>query len=230
MNKNTILKGSLIVFAGMVATAATVSAIEVDSDSVINTTIKTNVNAEANTSLNTNSRNGSSTNYESSDSVMVKSGQMTGGNGSVSLPSNISTAAQLQSYENNLMTNESEISEINTDEDDQVTVVWSQRGKLFALFPITVSTETSVEVNDDNTSKVSTEKPWWSVFVTDIADFSDEVKAKIESSNEVKAYANAKTNIQAKAQVIYAIVSELKANMQADVDVNTKANLKSDIN
>lgn len=241
MNKNTILTGSLLVIAGMLATAASASAsaiVYVDTNSVVNTTIttkasstlKSNTSVNASTSLNTNLGSGSSTNYETSDSAMIKSGQISGRNGSVSLPSNINTTAQLQSYQNNLMTSESAIEEINTDEDNQVTVVWDQRGKLFAIFPITVSTETTVEVNEVNISKVSTDKPWWSVFVTDIADTSAETKAKLESSNEVKAYANAKTNAQAKAQVIYAIVSELKANTEADVDLNMKANLKSHIN
>lgn len=235
MNKNKMLQSFVALTIGLLASSTSALAIvEVKSNasttSVITTkTASSTIDATVSASTSLNS-NGSTTNYQSSDALMMQTGVNADGNESITLPSNINSAADLQAYQATLMSKDGSISEINTDGEDEVTVTWNQKGKLFAIFPVTVTTKTTVKVKSDNTTKVEASMPWWTVFVTDIADVTEETEATLIASNEVKTYANATTNAEAKAQVVYAIVSEIKANAEANLNVDMKANLDSNIN
>ncbi len=134
----------------------------------------------------------------------------------VSLPKNISVATDLVNYEDSIMQNEDAVRYIDTSSNEnRVSVWWKHSGTLFTFIPVSVLSRTTVSVSDTNTIHVTTQIPWWSIFVKDSGNVASQTESNLQQSEEIKTHMKPRATPEAKAHVVYAIVSTLASETDA---------------
>lgn len=207
------LLGTTSAFAATETNATLNTSVKATADNLLNTTI----NVTSSSSVETGAQMEKAT---TTSTVTTNSSTRT----SISLPINISLDTDLKNYENSIILKEDAVAKIDTTSSkDEITVEWKHEGKLFAFIPVTVTSETKVMANETAEAKVTTDMPWWSIFVSGVNDRSDEIDAKLEGSAAIKAYTDAKVSAQVRAQAVYEIVNELSADASLEAEANLKA-------
>jgi hypothetical protein len=138
-------------------------------------------------------------------------------------PVNIKADDDLKTYTSEVQTSEENVSEIDTDSSDSVSVSWENDADLFGFIPVKIDSKTTVSAEADNTIKVVTKLPWWSMFVTGVnASTWAQSDMKLQESSEVKENMSPKANAAAKAHVVHAVVSRLSAETKANASTTAK--------
>ena len=153
------------------------------------------------------------------------SAELISGTASIVVPANISARADLAEYEDSVMRSEQAVREIDTESNgNTVSVWWKHEGTLLAFIPVSVESRTTVTANDDNTIKVTTEMPWWSVFVKGAHQVLVQTETNLQQSEDIKTHMRAGASAVSKAHVVHAIVSELASETQAQayLDMESK--------
>lgn len=136
----------------------------------------------------------------------------------------ITAAAQVESSEDlevfntNMSKKESSVAEIETKSDDsKVTVIHKHDGKLFGIFPVTITSVTTVEAKEDGKTEVHARKSWYSFLVANESYSSSDVESKILNNPTVQANASANLSAQAKAVIAEVIINEVAAQSNSRV-------------
>jgi len=138
----------------------------------------------------------------------------------------ITTSAQVESSEDlevfktNMTQKEPSVSEIETKSDEStVTVVHKHDGKLFGIFPVTITSVTTVEAKDDGKTEVHARKSWYSFLVANESYSRSDVESKILNNPTVQANASSNLSAQAKAVIAEIIINEVAAQTNSSVSV-----------
>lgn len=226
MKKSLHKQSAILVTLGLLLlTTSALAAIE--ADVALNTTVKATGGTLVNTSVNVTSS--SSVQSEAQIQKTTTSSTITSTadtRTSISLPVNISLDTDLKNYENSILLKEDAVAKINTTSQKEISVEWKHEGKLFGFIPVTVTSKTIVVATETDDAKVTTDMPWWSIFVTGINNRSDEIDVKLEESNAIKAYTSTQASTQIRAQALYEIIKELSV----DANVEAEANLEAQTN
>ncbi len=219
MKKNSLFRKTVMVAgAGFVLATASASALVGVSASESLKAV-TGSNSSSSSARVSGSVSASTSVMVGNDSGMKDDGTTASVNGSVMIasPVNITADADLKTYTTGVQTSEENVSDIDTDSSDSVSVSWKNDAKLFGFISVKISSKTTVSAEQDNTVKVVTELPWWSIFVTGVnSDTWAQADMKIQQSSEVKANMKAQANASAKAHVVHAVVSQLSAEARAN--------------
>ena len=129
-------------------------------------------------------------------------------------PQSVEVNADLRAYAQSAIKSDSGIEEMNFTK-DTVEVKYKQRGKLFALIPITFIVTTTAHAD----GTVEVDYPWYS-FLT--SDQSNEVEAEIQAmvSNTIDADVETGFSASNSARVASAIQSVLKTRLESETEVD----------
>ena len=129
-------------------------------------------------------------------------------------PQSVEVNADLRAYAQSAIKSDSGIEEMNFTK-DTVEVKYKQRGKLFALIPITFIVTTTAHAD----GTVEVDYPWYSFLNS---DQSNEVEAEIQAmvSNTIDADVETGFSASNSARVASAIQSVLKTRLESETEVD----------
>jgi hypothetical protein len=133
------------------------------------------------------------------------------------------TDADFEAYVENAKTEDSHVESADVDEDGSVDVAYQHEGKILGVFPVTVTSHTSVSSDANGNVVTHVNLPWWSFLVSGLDDIRANVMAALSANADVKANVNAQTNAAARLSLVKAFVSAL-SNASANANANAKAN------
>lgn len=201
----------------LVGVSALVS-IDTDTNTVINTRA---MGVSASTSLTADINGGSSTDttldVDSSASGTTGITTMSTGNATLVFPPIMNSKNDLDVYKQSILDAETDIKDIDIDNENELSVSWEHEGKLFGYLPVTVISKTKVET-ENGTATVKTELPWWSAFITDIVGLNEETDNRLTDSEQIRAYGAAPEDLNLKAQALFTVVTELELDSKANGD------------
>jgi hypothetical protein len=183
----------------------------------------TSSNSEANANSGLNANINANVNATTLGHTSTTSGNMSD-NADITFPVNVSSDAQLQTYTQNIMSADANIANINASEANQIIVQYKHPGKFLGIFPVHVTSQTTVSTNSDNTVNVKVKLPWWSMFVTGVEKSRANIETALQSSASLKSSLNAQAGIQGRAQAVYNVLAALRANMTSNTNTTTGNN------
>ena len=186
-----------------------------------------NVNASSTTNANVNAGVNSTTSVESESRSNASSSSSNGTarletNSSgieILLPTQVTTEEDLNVYQENTISTDKKVAEIDTDIENGVAVEYKHPGKLFGVINVEVNSKTTVEAGSDGKLKTETTFPWWSSMVRGLGDIRAQVDGTIQSQF-ANVMTNGTTEAVLKARLIDAII-EAHANVKTDFLVDT---------
>jgi hypothetical protein len=139
----------------------------------------------------------------------------------------VNSQADLDLFVKNIKTQEKDVSKVDIDSSENksdVKVVYNHKAKLFGFIPVTIKSTTEVGANDNSEVEVSSRLSWWSFMVTKQNYAKDNLEAKIKSNSVIKANAKVDASASEKAKVTEAVISEIQANANASMLVDSSTN------
>lgn len=233
----TTLDGAAEVTGDAEAAIEVINEVNVDSETGINVgggtsiesdnsaTVETNASAEANSQTETDSGSETTSTTETKSNASVSGISFSvkaSGNVDTSIKSSaqVSNETELQSYAS-VVVNESETVEEVEAEQNELTVTYKSKVKLFGFIPLTIKNRAEVTLNENTNgsveSQVKVKMPWYRFLLkaeTKAQDTEAEIKSKIDSA----VSAHATVDAQAHAKALGVVETTVKANAAANVN------------
>jgi len=201
---------TLGIIIGGLTNAYALIGVDASSDATVYTPT---VSVDASTSLKVDEQStAQATTTQGTSSASLSALETVTTSGAIALPAVISSQADLENYKTQTIRGENHIDTIDTSNPNEVSVSWKQDGKLLGVIPVTVISTTHAVVSNDGTVSVTTDVPWWSSLVSGISIPSKESETEIKESQAMKAYAASTTDLNAKATLLYELITNLEAN------------------
>lgn len=125
------------------------------------------------------------------------------------------TNPETEILEENLKATNTNVANIEADSENEVKVEYKHRGRFLGIFPVTVSSETSVKSTEDGSLETDTDMPWWNIFVTGTHDIDNKVEEAISSSTQIAAVSTTTIGVSApmttNVQIIRTIIEAHEA-------------------
>lgn len=135
----------------------------------------------------------------------------------------VGSDADLNIFSSNVKAKDKEVERLDIDSGpdgaSKVKVVYRHTGKFLGIFPVTITSTTTVEGSAKDEVKVTSELSWWGFLVSNKNYAKADLESRIQQNATVKTYARANASPQAKAQVAEAVISEVEANARAEFSV-----------
>lgn len=183
----------------------------------------TSANTQLNASASVNSSASATDSQASSSSKEVIRLEKNSSGIEIILPTQVSTEEDLNIYQKNSEVRDENISKIDTEVEDGVSVEYKHPGRLFGIIPVEVIAKTTVKAQSDGKLKTETTFPWWSSMVRGLGDVRAQVDGTI-SSQFANVMTNGTTASVLRARLIDAIVrANAEARANASIYENTDA-------
>ncbi len=125
--------------------------------------------------------------------------------------SQVSSDDDLSVFAENIRAQDAHVALVDTSADGQVAVEYIHRAHFLILFPITITSRTTVSATNDGSVAVHTTLPWWRIFVSGIGDISSTIDTTLATSASLKAAVHAHASANEKAEVAQEVTAALAA-------------------
>ncbi len=186
-------------------------------------------NTGANTTTNTSGSDDTETSgsVEGSGITITRATASDNSGVSISVPTMVETSSDLSAYASTVVNTDANVESAELSE-EEVSVLYKQRARLFGFIPVFVPVKATVESNGD----VSVKYPWYGFLV------SKKERATLESQLSTAVTANANASLESGAElssktqawILDRIHATLKQNLDASLQAEANAEGSANVN
>jgi len=136
----------------------------------------------------------------------------------------VKSEEDLKIFKSNLMVKERGVSKIDFDYDkdgeSDITIMYSHKGKFLGFIPVNLKSTTTVVSKENKELEVHSKLPWWSFLVSNKNYIKADLESNIENNVAIKENAKFDATASEKAELLEAVIVEIKAQIEAEASIN----------